>query len=87
MPRPTMNRSGTGPASIPKVICRASRCRAGTASSRSNTGAHTWCNAANASSISDWTPATLTTRHPLACLAKYPSSVVLPTPAEAPRDR
>ena len=41
---------------------------------------HNWCTPAKASSISDWTPATRTTRQPVACSARYSSSAVLPTP-------
>jgi hypothetical protein len=43
---------------------RASRCGPGKSRTRSNIGAHNWCTPANASSISDSTPATRTTRHP-----------------------
>jgi hypothetical protein len=54
--RPIRNRSGAGPALRPNAVRNASRCGAGRRSRRSSIGAHRWCNTANASSISDWTP-------------------------------
>jgi len=79
--RPTRNRSGTGPSCSPKVIRSALRCGAGSSSSSSSIGAHSWCSAANASSISDWTAVTLMTRQSAARWVRYSSSAVLPTPA------
>ena len=79
--RPTKNRSGTGPSCNPKVIRSALRCGAGSPSSSSRMGAHSWCNAANASSTSDWTAVTPMTRQSAARPARYSSSAVLPTPA------
>ena len=55
--RPTMNRSGGGPATRPNAVRSASCCGNGSRSARSSIGAHSWCSPANASSISDWTPA------------------------------
>ena len=48
-------------------------------------GAHSCCSPANASSISDSTPAARTTLHPDACCTRYSSSALLPTPA-SPRN-
>ena len=58
---PTRNRSGTGPALMPNAVRTAAACGPGSTSSRSSSGAHTWCSPAKASSISDWTPAARTT--------------------------
>src|SRR5262249_43100053 len=57
------------------------RCGAGSSSSSSSIGAHSWCSAANASSISNWTAVTLMTRQSAARWVRYPSNAVLPTPA------
>ena len=54
--RPTRKRSGAGPACRPNAICSASRCGPGSRPSRCSIGPHSWCSAANASSISDSTP-------------------------------
>ena len=54
--RPTRNRSGASPGLRPKTIRSASRCGPGSRSSRSRSGAHSWCRLAKASSISDSTP-------------------------------
>jgi hypothetical protein len=62
--RQTRNRSGGWPALNPNTVVRAARCGPGTPSSRSSTGAHSCWSAANASSISDSTPTTRSTRTP-----------------------
>jgi hypothetical protein len=61
---------GTGPALRPNAVRSASRCGTGSRPARSSTGASSWCSPANASSISDCTPAARNTRHPAACPAR-----------------
>ncbi len=65
---------------MPNAISSASRCGFGKPGSLSSIGAHSWCNAANGSSISDCTPAIRARRHPEACRERCSSNAVLPTP-------
>jgi hypothetical protein len=55
-PSPTRKRSGGAPARIPNAVSSASHCGSGRCGSRSSSGKHSWCSAANANSISDSTP-------------------------------
>ena len=67
-------RPGTGPAPARRSCRTRSAARPAAApadaSRRSSIGAHSWCSPANASSISDWTPAARATRQPGACPAR-----------------
>ena len=78
--RPTRNRSGASPSRNPNATPSAARCGPGNRSSSPSIGAHTWCRAANASSISDSTPDTRAMPRPAAHSMAYSSSAVLPTP-------
>ena len=62
--RPTRNRSGASPSRKPNAVPSASRCGPGRRSRRSRNGAHSCCNPAYASSISDSTPAARAMVHP-----------------------
>ena len=79
--RPTRNRSGASPSRKPNAVPSASRCGPGRRPRRSRNGAHSCCNPAYASSISDSIPAARATVHPDACCIRYSSSALLPTPA------
>ena len=79
--RPTRKPSGAAPAIRPKAVASASRCGSGRCPRRSSSGPHSWCSAANASSISDSTPTARTTRISAADSTAYRSSAVFPTPA------
>jgi hypothetical protein len=61
---------GTGPALIPNAVPNASRCGDGRLSRWPRVGASNWCNPANASSISDWTPAARITRQSAALVLR-----------------
>ena len=63
---PTRKRSGGGPALRPNAVLSASRCGLGSCPRRPSIGAHSACSPANASSISDSTPAARAIRHPSA---------------------
>ena len=63
---PTRKRSGGGPALRPNAVLSASRCGPGRCWRRPSIGAHSACRPANASSISDSTPAARAIRHPSA---------------------
>lgn len=78
--RPTRNRSGESPLRKPNAVPSASRCGPGSRSTRSRNGAHSWCNPAYASSISDSTPAARAIAHPDACCSRYSNNALLPTP-------
>jgi hypothetical protein len=82
---PTRKRSGGCPACSPNATPSASRCGPGSSSSRSSAGTHSWWRAANASSISDSTPAARAIRNPEADSIAYSSSAVLPIPG-SPRN-
>ena len=82
-------RRGSGPACrpplSPNAVASASRWGPGRRSSRPSIGAHSWCNPANASSLSASTPAALATRQHAARLDTYSNSAVFPTPASPRR--
>ena len=82
---PTRKRSGAGPSRSPNAVPSASLCGPGRCPTRSSIGTHKACNPANASSISDSTPAARTMRQPAATAERCPSRTVLPTPA-SPRN-
>ena len=63
---PTRKRSGGGPALRPNAVLQRVALRPRQPPSASSIGAHSACRPANASSISDSTPAARTTRHPSA---------------------
>ncbi len=79
--RPTRNRSGASPSRNPNAVPSAPRCGPGRRSRRSRNGAHSCCNPAYASSISDSTPTARAMPHPDACCTRYSSNALLPTPA------
>ena len=78
---PTRNRSGAPRCRKPNALPSASRCGPGSPSSRSRNGAHSCCNPAYASSISDSTPVARAMPHPDACATRYSNNALLPTPA------
>ena len=84
-------RRGTDPAAAPALrpntISSAWRCGAGSRSSRSSIGAHSWCRPANASSISDSTPTARATRQVRRRLDQVLEQRRLPDPGLAPQDQ
>src|SRR5262249_49251638 len=79
--KPRRNRPGASPSRKPNPVASASRCGPGSCSMRSVNGAHSCCNPAYASSISDSTPTARAMAHPDACCTKYSNNALLPTPA------
>ncbi len=83
------SRRGTDPGRRPRSARTRSRAPGaavpGSVASRSSIGPHSWCRPANASSISDSTPAARTTVRSDADSIRYLSSAVLPIPASPRR--